>query len=89
MSELPEVMPAAVLRRPGEVVVEDRPVPRPGPHEVLVEVDHCGICGSDVHMLLDGWGEKGLVAGHEFTGSIVALGADVVGWQLGEQVVGG
>ena len=89
MSELPEVMPAAVLRRPGEVVVEDRPVPRPGPHEVLVEVDHCGICGSDVHMLLDGWGQKGLVAGHEFTGIIVALGADVAGWQLGEQVVGG
>ena len=89
MSELPEVMPAAVLRRPGEVVVEDRPVPRPGPHEVLVEVDHCGICGSDVHMLLDGWGEKGLVAGHEFTGVIVELGTDVAGWRLGEQVVGG
>jgi threonine dehydrogenase-like Zn-dependent dehydrogenase len=82
-------MPAAVLQRPGEVAVEQRPVPRPGPHEVLVEVDHCGICGSDVHMLLDGWGEKGLVAGHEFTGSIVALGQGVDGWELGEVVVGG
>jgi 2-desacetyl-2-hydroxyethyl bacteriochlorophyllide A dehydrogenase len=89
MNELPQTMPAAVLQRPGEVVVEQRPVPRPGPHEVLVEVDHCGICGSDVHMLLDGWGEKGLVAGHEFTGDIVALGDDVVGWELGEVVVGG
>ena len=89
MSELPESMPAAVLHRPGVVVVEERPVPRPGPSEVLVEVDHCGICGSDVHMLLDGWGKQGMVAGHEFTGSIVALGAEVTGWELGEQVVGG
>ncbi len=89
MTELPQTMPAAVLQRPGQVVVEQRPVPRPGPDEVLVEVDHCGICGSDVHMLLDGWGEKGLVAGHEFTGSIVALGDDVTGWELGQVVVGG
>ena len=89
MSELPQTMPAAVLQRPGQVVVEQRPVPLPRPHEVLVEVDHCGICGSDVHMLLDGWGEKGLVAGHEFTGTIVAMGDDVTGWAVGEVVVGG
>ncbi|MGD0311804.1 MAG: zinc-binding dehydrogenase [Acidimicrobiales bacterium] len=89
MIELPELMPAAVYQRPGEVVVEERPVPQPGPHQVLVEVDHCGICGSDVHMLLDGWGQAGLVAGHEFTGAIVALGDQVAGWQLGELVVGG
>src|SRR5271165_3411737 len=73
MVDLPEVMPAAVYRRPGEVVVEERPVPRPGSGEVLVEMDHCGICGSDIHLLLEGWGDKpGLVAGHEFTGSIAA-----------------
>ncbi len=90
MEELPEVMPAAVYRRPGEVVVEERPVPRPADGEVLVEVDHCGICGSDIHMLLEGWGDKpGLVAGHEFSGTIVALGEGVDGWELGEVIVGG
>ncbi len=90
MTELPEVMPAAVYRGPGEVVVEERPVPRPAPGEVLVEVDHCGICGSDIHMLLEGWGDKpGLVAGHEFSGTIVALGEGVEGWGVGETIVGG
>ncbi len=89
-SGLPEYMPVAAYRRPGEVVVEERPVPSPGPGEVLVEVDHCGICGSDIHMLLEGWGDKpGLVAGHEWTGAIAAVGPGVTGWSVGEQVVGG
>jgi|HubBroStandDraft_6_1064221.scaffolds.fasta_scaffold160708_1 (R,R)-butanediol dehydrogenase/meso-butanediol dehydrogenase/diacetyl reductase len=90
MIDLPEVMPAAVYQRPGEVVVEERSVPRPGPGEVLVEVDHCGICGSDIHLLLEGWaGKPGLVAGHEFTGAIAALGEGVVGWEIGDTVVEG
>jgi len=87
---LPDTMPAAVYRRPGVVEVEQRPVPRPGPGEVLVEVDHCGICGSDIHLLLEGWaGKPGLVAGHEYTGSVAALGPGVGGWSTGDPVVGG
>ena len=83
-------MPAAVYRRPGVVEVEERPVPRPGPGEVLVEVDHCGICGSDIHLLFEGWaGKPGLVAGHEYTGSVVAVGDGVDGWAPGDPVVGG
>jgi threonine dehydrogenase-like Zn-dependent dehydrogenase len=89
MIDLPEAMPAAVYRRPGEVVVEERPVPRAGPGEVLVEVDHCGICGTDIHLLVEGWGSAGLVAGHEFTGRIAELGEGVAGWEVGQPVVGG
>jgi (R,R)-butanediol dehydrogenase / meso-butanediol dehydrogenase / diacetyl reductase len=83
-------MPAAVYRRPGVVEVEVRRVPRPGPGQVLLEVDHCGICGSDIHLLYEGWaGKPGLVAGHEFSGTIVALGDGVEGWGTGETVVAG
>jgi len=89
MIDLPEAMPAAVYRQPGEVVVEERPVPRPGPDEVLVEVDHCGICGTDIHLLLDGWGRPGIVAGHEFTGHVADLGPGAAGWEIGQPVVGG
>jgi threonine dehydrogenase-like Zn-dependent dehydrogenase len=83
-------MSAAVYRSPGVVTVEHRPVPRPGPGQVLVRVLHCGICGSDIHQLRDGWGLKpGAVAGHEWTGSIAAVGDDVADWSIGERVVGG
>jgi (R,R)-butanediol dehydrogenase/meso-butanediol dehydrogenase/diacetyl reductase len=83
-------MPAAVYQSPGVITVEDRPVPRPGPGQVLVRVHHCGICGSDIHQLRDGWGFKpGAVAGHEWTGTIAAVGEDVDTWSVGELVVGG
>jgi len=83
-------MPVAVYRRPGLVEVEERTVPEPGPGEVLVEVDHCGICGSDIHLMLEGWaGRPGLVAGHEFTGTVAAVGDGVQGWAPGDPVVGG
>lgn len=89
MSDLPETMPAAVYKAPGEVAVEPRPVAEPGPGEVLVEVDHCGICGSDIHLMLEGWGTPGRVEGHEWSGRVVALGKDVGSWSVGDMVVGG
>ena len=82
-------MASAVYQRPGVVAIEERPIPEPGPGQVLVEVGHCGICGSDIHMILEGWGRPGVVEGHEWTGVIAAVGADVEGWQLGDAVVGG
>jgi len=40
---------AAVLHVPGEIRIEERPTPEPGPREVLVEITSVGVCGSDVH----------------------------------------
>jgi len=87
--QLPDVMAAAVYRSPGVITVEERPLPPPGPDQVVVKVHSCGICGSDIHQLRDGWGFKpGAVAGHEWTGTIAAVGSDVHGWSPGERVVG-
>ena len=72
-----------------ELSVQDVPVPTPGPGEVLIKVEACGICLSDVH-LLDGSLPALLPAitpGHEAAGTIAALGADVPGWTEGERVV--
>lgn len=89
MTALPATMRAAVYRAPGSVEVEERAVPSPGPRQVLVEVSHCGVCGSDLHLMVEGWGTAGLVGGHEFTGTVAAVGAEVSGWSVGEEVVAG
>ena len=51
--------------------------PTLGADDVLVEVSYCGVCGSDIHMTLEGWGRPGSVGGHEWTGIVAAVGADV------------
>ena len=48
-ARLPDTMRACVLRGPRDVLVEERPVPTPGPGEVLVEIASVGACGSDTH----------------------------------------
>jgi threonine dehydrogenase-like Zn-dependent dehydrogenase len=82
-------MTAAVYHRAGELAVEERAVPDVGPHDALIEVSHCGICGSDLHFVLEGWGRPNTIPGHEYSGRIVALGDEVTGWDIGTLVVGG
>ncbi len=82
-------MAAAVLAGPGRITVEDVEVPPVGDHDVLVEVDLCGICGSDLHMVLEGWGARGSWQGHEWIGRVVAMGGAVSDWGVGDVVVGG
>src|SRR5262245_49303306 len=82
-------MPAAVLRGPGVLAIEEVPTPALGPTYVLVEVDHCGVCGSDLHLVLEGWGQAGSIPGHEWTGVVADVGSAVTRWQPGDAVVGG
>lgn len=86
---LPAAMDAAVYTKPGEVKVETRPLPDVGPDDLLIEVSHCGVCGSDIHMILEGWGRPGTIEGHEYTGVVAAVGERVQGWTVGDPVVGG
>ncbi len=70
---------AAVLHGPHDLRVEDRPMPAPGPGEVLVEVRAVGVCGSDVHYYEHGRiGDfvvsEPLVLGHEAMGVVVGGG---------------
>lgn len=85
----PPRMRAAVYREKRRLVVEERPLPELGAHDVLLRVSHCGVCGSDLHMVIEGWGRPDSIGGHEFSGRIAALGSDVAGWALGASVVGG
>ena len=84
---LPGTMPASVYVGDGELEVQTLPVPEPGPDQALVEVSHCGICGSDLHLVLERFARPGSVLGHEWAGQIVALGDGVDGWEIGAPVV--
>ncbi|MDJ0850484.1 MAG: alcohol dehydrogenase catalytic domain-containing protein [Myxococcota bacterium] len=85
----PSRMRAAVYLERERLAVEERPVPELGPTEVLLEVSYCGVCGTDLHLVMEGWGRPGSIGGHEYSGRIVALGSEVGGWEIGETVVGG
>ena len=70
------------------LVLEQRPDPVVGPGTVVIAVERCGICGSELH-LNDRPGREfpqGFVMGHEFAGHIVELGRDVSGLHLGQRV---
>ena len=82
-------MRAAVLHGPGDLRIEHRPVPRPGPDDVVARVSHCGVCGTDLHLVMEGWGRPGSVGGHEWSGTVVAVGSSVTDLSVGDAVVGG
>jgi len=86
---VPSTMQAAVFQGPKRVEIEERPVPELGPHDVLLEVSHCGVCGSDLHFVLDGWAKPGSIEGHEYSGRVAAVGEAVTRWAPGDLVVGG
>lgn len=80
-------MRAIVLHAPGDIRLEDRPIPTAREGEVVVRVASVGVCGSDLpRMLVKGAWKMPLITGHEFSGHITELGAGVEGWALGELV---
>jgi L-iditol 2-dehydrogenase len=86
-----QTMRASVLHVGGTLTVEERPVPVPGPHEVLVRISSVGVCGSDVHYYEHGRigrfvVERPLVLGHEASGVVEQVGPEVTRLQAGQRV---
>ena len=81
-------MNAVVVERPGKVSIQRVDDPTPGPREALIQVEACGICGTDMHIL------KGelpsthypIIPGHEFCGEVVAVGREVEHLRVGDFV---
>jgi len=80
-------MPAAVYVGEGKIAVEHVAIPDPGPAEVLVEIAECGICGSDLHLVMEKYATPGSILGHEWSG-IVVSGPSGSAWTPGHRVVG-
>lgn len=92
-------MKTAVFYGGRDIRLEDVPKPEPGAGQALVKIHASGICGSDLHRYrgCDPWADPALGAdkaqaaapyrsGHEFSGTIEALGPDVRGFEIGERV---
>jgi threonine 3-dehydrogenase len=78
---------------PGLTLVRDQPIPEIGPDDVLIEVTHAGICGTDKHILeWDDWARSritpAVTVGHEFVGRVVEVGSIVKRVQPGDRVSG-
>jgi threonine dehydrogenase-like Zn-dependent dehydrogenase len=79
-------MRAAVCRGPGQLALEELPLPEPERGEVRVRMRACGICGTDLHLLPLGYLAPPLIPGHEMMGEVDALGAGVEGLSAGDAV---
>jgi propanol-preferring alcohol dehydrogenase len=84
-------MRAVVVHRHGAALaIEELPVPRPGPGEVLIEIHVCGVCHSDVHAVDGDWEPPSslpLTPGHEVIGRVAAVGDTTDAWML-DRLVG-
>jgi len=83
-------MKAAVFIGPGRIVLEDKPIPEPGPLDALIRITTTTICGTDVHIRKGEYPvQPGLIIGHEPVGIIEKLGSAVSGYQEGQRVIAG
>jgi L-iditol 2-dehydrogenase len=84
---IPATMLAAVYRGVNDIRLETVPVPKIGPREILVRVHTCGICGTDLKKIATGSHSAPRIFGHETSGVVAAVGADVKRFAPGERVV--
>ena len=76
-------MRAAILEGESKFVIREVPDPVLDEDEVLIKVQYCGICGSDLDTFIGG---VPISHGHEYSGDIVELGSHVKGWEVGDRV---
>ena len=80
-------MQAAVYRAIDEVRLETVDIPAIGPGEVLVKIDTCGVCGTDLKKIHTDSHPAPRIFGHEMAGTIAKVGAEVTGFKTGDRVM--
>src|SRR5256885_4531935 len=84
---VPSTMKAAVYRGVNDVCIETVPVPEIEPGEVLIRVNTCGICGTDLKKISTGSHSAPRIFGHEMSGTIARTGPGVRGFHVGDRVM--
>lgn len=84
-------MLAGVFVKEGELEIQARPIPQlESADDVLIEIEGCGLCGTDLHILSTPPGIEatpGVTLGHEFLGEVVDVGSNVQEFSIGDRVV--
>jgi len=88
--EIPSEMKAAVLMAPNVLEIKDVSTPLPGPTDVLLRVEACAVCSSDLSLMAKPWAGQppygSFIPGHEYAGTVVALGETVDEFKVGDRV---
>ena len=85
----PTTMRAMLFERPGQALrLAELPVPVPAPGQILLQVEACGVCRTDLHLIDGELPDPGLpmVPGHEIVGRVVATGSGVAGVRAGQRM---
>jgi 2-desacetyl-2-hydroxyethyl bacteriochlorophyllide A dehydrogenase len=86
----PDLMTAARFYQPGQPLrIEQIPIPDLSPHDTLIQVAAVGICGSDIHIAIEGTtptSYQPITLGHEIAGTITGVGSAVSDWSVGDRV---
>ena len=81
-------MKAAVWRQTGRFDIEEVPAPAPAADEVVIKIEYCGVCGTDIHRAwTHGEMAPGVVIGHEYCGRVTMVGSAAAKWKAGDRVV--
>src|ERR1700677_4194829 len=92
---IPKTMQAWVLGGPEELSLVEKPVPEPGPAEVLVRIDAIAVCATDIEIIKHGLPatvdggtpfNRNFTPGHEYMGTVVKLGPSVDEFGLGDRI---
>ena len=82
-------MTAAVFYGAGDLRVEERPMPKAGPGQMVVKIDYCGVCGTDVEAYKYEIVKPVIVLGHENVGTVYEVGEGVTKFKVGDKVLCG
>jgi L-iditol 2-dehydrogenase len=85
--KIPSTMRAVVYRGIDDMRLENVPVPRVGPGELLIKIATCGICGTDLKKIHKGSHSAPRIFGHEIAGVVAEVGAGVTSFAVGDRVM--